>query len=202
MNADAPLWNQMIAASLARLWADLAPVDSLLPDLAFDAVLARADHGEFVECLPRLLEVMTLPGADPETAIAVFDRLESAGWTEWPDRRRRPIEKLLDQWWATELALEPGEPPVHDVLAALVRLDQPVGRWLQPWLEDLDGPGARHFVALVNDQLSSERWAEFPDRREQVLAWTRSEPAIMGLTLVGGVHLDSGQLGQALDRML
>ncbi len=202
MNAEAPRWNQMITASLARLWHDLAPPDSLLPDLAFDAVLSRADHGEFIECLPRLLELVTLPGADPESAVAVFDRLEAHDWTAWPDDRRRPIEKLLDQWWATELALEPGEPAVHDVLAALIRLDQPVGRWLQPWLEALDGPGARHFVAMVADQLSSDRWAEYPDRREQVLAWSRSEPAIMGLTLVGGVHLEPGQLGQALDRML
>ncbi len=192
----------MIASSLEQLWSDLAPAGSLLPDLGFDAVLARADHGEFMSCLPRLLEVATLPGADPETAIAVFDRLEANEWTSWPDRQRRPIEKLLDLWWATELALEPGIPPVHDVLAALARLDQPMQRWLQPWLEDFDGPGARHFVALVIDQLSSQRWAELPDRREQVLAWTRSEPAVLGLTVIGGVHLEAGELGEALDRML
>ncbi len=202
MSNDVPRWNQMITRSLAELWTIFAPKDSLLPDLAFDAVLARADHGEFSACLPRLLEIVTLPEADPEHAIAVFDRLELAAWTDWPDHERRPVERLLDLWWSTELALEPGNPPLHDVLAALARLDQPLGRWLQPWLEDLDGPGARHFVALVDDQLSSERWAEVPDRREQVLAWTRSEPAIMGMTLVGGVHLDPGQLGEALDRML
>ncbi len=202
MSSQAPRWNQMIAASLEQLWRQLAPTDSLLPELAFDAVLSRADHGEFIECLPRLLEIVTLPGADPDVAVAVFDRLTANGWATWPDERRRPIERLLDLWWSTELALEPGEPAAHDVLGALVRLEQPVSRWLQPWLEDLDGPGARHFVALVADQLSSDRWAEVPDQREQVLAWTRSEPAVMGLTLVGGVHLDPGQLGLALDRML
>lgn len=202
MTADAPRWNQLIAASLDRLWREFAPPDSLLPQLAFDAVLVRADDGEFLECLPRLLELVTLPGADPELAVAVFDRLESHEWTSWPDERRRPVEELLDRWWATHLALEPGDPAIHGVLAALVRLDQPVSRWLQPWLEDLDGPGARHLALLVRDQLTSARWNEVPDRRGQVLAWTRSEPVVMGLTLVGGVHLDPGQLGDALDRML
>jgi hypothetical protein len=135
-------------------------------------------------------------------AIAVFDRLEAAGWHDWPDADRRLVDDVLDLWWATELQLEPGEPSVHDVLAALARLHPPMIRWLDPWLRDLDGPGARHLVRMVADQLSSVRWAERPDRRAQVVAWTRSEPVVIGLTLVGGVHLEPGQLGDALDRML
>lgn len=195
-------WNDMIDQSIRGLWATVGSADSLLPDLAFDAVVARADHGEFAACLPRLLELSTAPRADPDLAVAVFDRLEAHGWTGWPDDRRRQVEHLLDLWWATLLRSDPGIPALHEVLAALVRLDQPVRRWLQPWLEDLDGSGARHLVLLVADGLSSQRWAEVPDRRGQVLAWTRSEPVLMGLTLVGGVHLEHGELGEALDRML
>lgn len=199
---DEPRWNEMIDGSIRALWTTFGSSDSLLPDLAFDAVLARADHGEFPESVPRLFELGTAPGADPDMAVAVFDRLEGQDWSNWPDGRRRPVEHLLDQWWAMLLRAEPGVPAVHEVLAALVRLNQPVIRWLQPWLEDLDGPGARHLALLVINELSSPRWAEVPDRREQVLAWTRSEPVLMGLTLVGGVHLEPGELSEALDRML
>lgn len=200
-------WNEPIAESLQRLWLEMSPARSLLPDLAFDAVLARADHGELRACLPRLLELVTLPGADPELAMAVFDRIGSLSASAlpasvWSTRDRTMILDLCDLWWETELALEPGEPAVHDVLSALVRLDVPVVRWLEPWLRNFDGPGARHLIRLVADGLHSARWHDVPDRRQQVLSWTRTEPVVIGLTLVGGVHLEPGELGDALDRML
>ncbi len=196
------LHNQRVTAALDDVWSRFGSRDSLFPNLALDAVLVRAEHGELRASLPRMLELATRPLGDPEVAVAVFDRLENAGWSDWDASDRRTIERVLDQWWLTELALEPGEPALHDVLAALARLDIELIRWLEPWLCDLDGPGARHLARMVEDQLSSARWREIPDRRGQVLAWTRSEPVVMGLTIVGGVHLAPGQLGDALDRML
>ncbi len=196
------LHNERVAGALDDVWSRFGSRDSLFPNLALDAVLVRADQGELRAALPRMLELATSPLADPEGAVAVFDRLEAAGWSDWAADERRSIERVLDQWWLTELALEPGEPALHEVLGALARLDIELVRWLDPWLRDLDGPGARHLASMVDDQLSWSRWQETPDRRRQVLAWTRSEPVVMGLTVVGGVHLEPGQLGDALDRML
>jgi hypothetical protein len=75
-------------------------------------------------------------------------------------------------------------------------------RWLAPWLDDLDGPAARHLATVVITQLPEAEWAAHQDERAQILAWCRSEPVVIGLTVVGGVHLDDGQLSDALDRML
>lgn len=197
-----PARNEMMAATLDALWAALGPEDSLLEELAADAVLARARHGELRACLPRLLELATAAGASPELAVATFDLLERNDWDQWPRRERALVEAHLDQWWLTTLYLEPESPALHEVLGALVQLEIGVRRWLDPWLVELDGAGARHLVALVADGLSSPHWAQRPDQRTQVLAWTRSEPVIVGLTLVGGVHLGPGELGRALDRML
>ena len=54
----------------------------------------------------------------------------------------------------------------------------------------------------VDTQLPEAEWKSFGDERSQILSWCRSEPVVIGLTVVGGVHLDEGQLGAALDRML
>ena len=72
----------------------------------------------------------------------------------------------------------------------------------KPLLVGLEGAGALHLADLAIGGLGSSAWDQQPDRRGQVLGWLASEPVILGLTLVGGVHLDDGQLGAALDVML
>ena len=75
-------------------------------------------------------------------------------------------------------------------------------RWLGPWLDALDGPAARHLARFVIDGPTDPGWEASEDHAGQVLAWARTEPVLFGLTLVGGVHLDDGMLGEALDVLL
>ncbi len=45
-------------------------------------------------------------------------------------------------------------------------------------------------------------WDGHDDQRRQVAAWTQTEPVVMGLTIVGGIHLDDGVLGRVLEVLL
>jgi len=62
--------------------------------------------------------------------------------------------------------------------------------------------GARHLAEVIVSRLPEAEWEGSEDQRSQILGWSRTEPVIIGLTVVGGVHLDDGQLSDALDLML
>ncbi len=191
-----------LGASVDRLWSVLGDRESLFPELPDDAALARARSGELVEAIPRLLELAIGGGLERVAITEPFDLLREADWTTWPANQRAAIEDVIDTWWLwTRTAIEPEHGPGL-VLACLCRLGVPQIRWLGVWLDDLDGPAAGHLAAVVTSQLQEPEWEGFDDERSRILGWCRTEPVIIGLTVVGGVHLEEGQLSAALDAML
>ena len=191
-----------LGASVDRLWSVLGDRESLFPELPDDAALARARAGELVEAMPRLLELAIGGGLERVVITEPFDMLREADWTTWSVDRRVAIENVVDTWWTwTRTAIESDHSPGL-VLACLCRLGVPQIRWLGAWLEDLDGPAAGHLAEVVIGQLPEPEWEGFDDERSRILGWCRTEPVIIGLTVVGGVHLEEGQLSAALDLML
>ncbi len=191
-----------MATAIDALWATFGDRSSLMPYLEADAVMARARTGELKVAIPRLAELVVtdaLVGVEP---TELFEMLSSADWQSWPAGERSAIGQFADTWWTFTRSDEDPLVEADTVLACLAHLDVPLVRWLGPWLTDLDGPGAGHLATTVIERLTAKGWATRPDERLQILAWTRTEPVIVGLTLIGGVHLDEGQLGQALDLML
>lgn len=196
-----PLQGEL-GAVVDRLWDVLGDRQSLFPNLPDDAVLARARSGELAEAMPRLLELAIGGGFERVAVTVPFDMLREADWTTWPAEQRCALEDVMDTWWSwTRTAIDPEARPGL-VLACLCRLGVPQIRWLGPLLDDLDGPAAQHLVDVVMGQLPEPEWEGFDDQRSQILAWCRTEPVIIGLTVVGGVHLEAGQLSEALDLML
>lgn len=188
--------------AIDHVWDVLGDRESLLPSLADDAVMARARSGEARAAIPRLLELAVADELEHLSIIEPFDLLADEEWRSWPDVERRAIEALMDTWWTWTLtAIDPTISPGR-VLACLCRIGVPQIRWLGPWLDDLDGPPARHLAHVIISQLPEVEWEGAPDQRSQILGWTRTEPVIIGLTVVGGVHLEEHQLSQALDLML
>lgn len=191
-----------LQVAIDELWAALGDRTGLLPSLPDDAVMARARAGEAKGALPRLLELAVTGGLERVTLTEPFDLLGELAWTSWPARERKAVEGLLDTWWEwTRTAVEPEIAP-GVVLACLCRVGVPQVRWLGPWLDDLDGPMARHLAQIVTEQLPEPEWAGIEDQRSQILGWVRTEPVIIGLTVVGGVHLEADHLSAALDHML
>jgi hypothetical protein len=191
-----------VDTALERLWDLLGDRSSLFPDLAADAVLARARAGELTAAVPRLFELVTNDQLGDQPIVEPFRLLAENGWQTWLPLQQRAVEEFADVWWTDTRTAETPRFRPGEVLACLAHLDLPLVRWLHPWLDDLDGPGARHLATIVLSQLDEPAWTTRPDARAQILAWTRSEPVVIGLTLVGGVHLEPGQLGSALDLML
>jgi hypothetical protein len=98
---------------------------------------------------------------------------------------------------------------VPDVLVAQTRVRGEVRPLLDRWLAELDGPGAVHLAELLRDGLDPDThrlvhpgWEGIEDLAGRVVAWARSEAVILGLTLLGGTHLDRTLLSDALDRMI
>jgi hypothetical protein len=194
----------IVVAAVERLWAIMADDYGLLPDLAADAALARADGGELVAATPRLVELAVGERATPADAAAIVQRL---GAHPWLPQQRRGVEDALDGWWVETLEREPGtHRPGYEpgaVLGMLVGYGAPMVRWLDPWLHQLDGPGARHLADLVlAGGPSGPTWTGHEDQALQVMGWARTETVINGLALVGGTHLPDGVLSDALDRLL
>lgn len=191
-----------LTEAIERVWDALGDRTSLMPSLLDDAVMARARTGETKEAIPRLLELAIVDQLEHLNITEPFELLAEAGWRRWPDQERRAIEALLDTWWTwTRTAIEPTVQPGR-VLACLCRTGIPQVRWLGPWLDDLDGPPAQHLAEVIISQLPEPEWEGAEDERSQILGWSRTEPVVIGLTIVGGVHLDDGQLSDALDLML
>lgn len=175
--------------------------DGLLPTLAADAVLARAAD-DLIPCVPRLLELTVTGQLGDVASWTLPDLLVAHNWTAWPREQCGSIENVLDTWWATVLSMYPAVPAADEVLGSLVHLQLPMVRWLQPMLEALDGPAACHLADLIQESDPSPAWNGYDDERRQLLAWCRTEPVVMGLTVVGGVYLADGQLGELLDVLL
>ncbi|MEM9564925.1 MAG: hypothetical protein AAGA93_20045 [Actinomycetota bacterium] len=207
LDGPAPIGRSArLGAAIDDLWSRMADDYGLLPDLALDALLARADRGELVAAAPRLVELTVSHAMSVADAAAVVDRF---GQYDWEPPERVAVGEALDAWWLETLRRLPGEqvepyrPEV--VLGVVVGFGVPMVRWLGPWLDELDGPGAVHLADVVlggPDGLSGPAWVGKEDEARQVLAWARTEPVVTGLTLVGGVHLGDGVLGDVLDRLL
>ncbi len=192
-----------LQAAIEVAWESLGDRESLMPDLAADAVLVRANDGELLPAVPRILELAVTAEYGSVPAHELIARLAPVVDESGPSRT--VVLDVLDAWWNTTLALdvsEEGGRSAGEVLGALAHLNEPLVRWLGPWLVDLDGPAARHLAAFILSEGAGEAWDDVPDKRSQVLGWAATEPVVFGLTLVGGVHLDEGDLSDVLDRLL
>ncbi|MEZ5342551.1 MAG: hypothetical protein R2706_14200 [Acidimicrobiales bacterium] len=173
----------------------------LLHQLPLDAVLARADAGELMACVPRLCDLTVnnqLAGVSP---VEIFDRLASV-WPQFSGDQRASVFSVLTLWWQASLGLYPSDPSPSTVLASLARLPMPLSHWLDYWLRDLDEAQAAHIADLALRGIDSPEWTAVPDKRGQVVGWLKSEPVLTGLTFVAGVHLGKETLGHVLDRLI
>ncbi|MEL6985903.1 MAG: hypothetical protein AAFO29_25965 [Actinomycetota bacterium] len=198
--------SRRLSEAIETLWSTMADDYGLLPDLAVDALLARADRGELAEASPRLLELLVGHELTIEDGAGVVERL---GRHRWEPAERDAVTEALDGWWLQTLKRPANEHapeyPVAVVLGILVGFGAPMVRWLGPWLDELDGPGAAHLASVViggPDGLSGPAWEGKADEARQVLNWARTETVVNGLALVGGVHLEDGVLDQVLDRLI
>ncbi|MEM9652782.1 MAG: hypothetical protein AAGA65_11845 [Actinomycetota bacterium] len=206
MTVERPGRSIAVTDAVARAWTAMAEDYGLLPQLDADAVLARFDRGEVTEATPRLLELLVAHDLPVATAADVVIRLGDRVWTA---EQLLVIQEVLDAWWREVLMLEPGEhtepytPEV--VLGILAGFDAPMVRWFEPWISELDGPGATHLASIVvagPDRLDPDAWAAVPDRAGQLFGWARSETVINGLALVGATHVEDELLSDALDRLI
>lgn len=199
-----------LMAGLSRLWATMASDYGLLPQLPFDAVMARslgrdgrADRSELRRCAPRLVNLMVDYDLTIDQSIEVIDRLASVSWR---DGERSLLVEILDSWWFEVLQRLPGEhPPDYppsEVLGLVARTGAPMVRWLHVWLDQLDGPAASYLAEAVIDGLSGSAWVGLDDERTQVLTWARSETVVNGLALIGATHLDDGTFHALMDRLI
>ncbi len=195
--------SNRLRSAQAGLWDTMAEDYGLFPDLAFDAVMARAERGELVTATPRLVELLVDQQLSVMDSAAVVSTL---GDQRWDNGRRAALEEVFDAWWQETLLLEPGEhqPPFTPevVLGVLVGYGAPMVRWLAPWLVELDGPGAAHLAAVVLGGLDGPAWRGKADQAGQVIGWARTETVINGLALIGCTHLDDQILSDVLDRLI
>ncbi len=175
---------------------------SLMDSLAADAAMARAAGGEVRQALHRLIELTSSGQLGDRRPVEIFDLLVGANWLEWEIPQVRAVTGWAHAWWRTVLFDFPGEQRAADRLGELVHLGLPIGGWLSVWLDELDGPAALHLADFVIDGSSHPAWSDRTDELGQLEAWTRSEPVIVGLTTIGGVHLPPGVLGKVLDRIV
>ena len=202
-----------LVAALAGRWT---PARSLVPALEPDALLAwidgageRGDDDAVRAATPRLVELAIADDLHPVPVWEALSHLVPAGWRAWPLEDQMAVEAVLDSWWRATLLGHPSRPRAHDVLVAQARMRGVVRPLLDRWIQELDGPGALHLAELIVHDvdpetavLHHEGWQGFEDLATQVVAWARSEAVILGLTLVGGIHLPPGLLSEALDRLL
>lgn len=173
----------------------------LVPELQLETVLARArtgDADEVAACLPRLLDALVGGDLSPVGSIEVVELLDGHGG--------HAIVDLLDAWWFDVLQRSPGEHRngvgPEDVLGLLAHTEPPMVRWLHPWLDTLDGPPAIHLATAIVDGFPAPTWSGRTDRRQQVMAWTRTEAVINGLALIGATHIDGDTMSRVLDILI
>lgn len=175
----------------------------LFPHLETDAVLARADDGGLTQAVPRLLDLLTAGQVSVADGATIASMIGSYPWAV---EQRILIEETFAAWWLETLMRSPGEhtePFTPDaVLGILVGYDPSMIRWFEPWLFELDGPGAAHLATMVLDGLDGPAWVGKDDEASQVLGWARTETVINGIALIGGTHLDDDVLSDVLDRLI
>ncbi len=181
--------------ALDRLRSAL-PTDELADAVEIPTLLALADAGDLAGVTAPLLEAV-IDGRVPASERAAV----LARWRTTDDVRWDEVIDAAVAWWDEARWADPSE-PAHLVLADLCHLDEPMSRWLQPWLDDLDGEPARHLAAAVLADWAAPGFAELPDQQQQCRSWAASEPVVFGFTLVGGVHLEQGELGAVFDRLV
>lgn len=190
-----------VADALDAVRRSFGEPQGLISDLPADATWARAKAGELIECTSRLLELWAAADLKPVPAQEVMGHLAD-NWSGFPPGGQRAIESLADALWKQTLTTHPSEPSADELLGQLIHLRLPMVRWLEPWLGLLDGPGAPQLADSVLRHNETDAWAAVPDARSQLEAWARSEPVVMGIAVVGGVHLDEGDFGALLDRLV
>ncbi len=180
---------------LADRWEVIDGTETgLWPELAADAALARFEGGDRGQAgMIRLTELVVSPGGVAQGG-PLIDALRRADATVL-------LTELASLWWTQTLLQYPASDRAADVLAALCRCTGELGRWLRAWLDALDGPGAQHLAEAVCSDFQSSLWPS-DDLRGQAEAWARSEAVVNGITLIGGVHLEPGQLDELLDRII
>ncbi len=194
--------SRPLSDAIDRL-CDVFPIPSgLLRDLPADAVFARAATGELRESLARLLELVALDELGDRHAFEAFDLLAAERWQEMGSAEVGAISRFADAWWVSSLADHPGPPRPADRLGELCHLELPMVRWLSVWLDEFDGPAADHLADFVLEGSDHPAWQGYDDQYGQVVAWTQSEPVVMGVTLVGGIHLGPERLRAVLDRIV
>jgi hypothetical protein len=74
------------------IWADLGI-------FSFKALTSFGDEDDFRHFLPRLLQLYVLDHAGaPYTLFMVFEKLNSARWTNWPPDEVEAIRTFIDAW--------------------------------------------------------------------------------------------------------
>lgn len=194
--------SQPLARAIDDLRTAFPAPRGLLADLPADAVFAWATTGELVPAVSRLLELLARNQLGDRHGYEAFDLLDAGGWQGWEAARVAAICRLADAWWLTALVDHPGDVRAADRLGELCHLGLPMVRWLSVWMDHFDGAGALHLADLVLEGSGHPAWIGYDDLYGQVEAWTRSEPVVMGLTLVGGVHVGRRRLGSVLDRIV
>ncbi len=192
--------------AIQRLWATMADDYGLIAEIELDTVLARTktgDAADVVRGLPRLLSALVDGELSPVEGIEVMELLHR---DHWSDSSRSVMLDVLDAWWFDVLQRDsaehhPGLRP-DAVLGLLAHSPAPMVRWLHPWLDELDGPASTHLAEAVVAGFPSPTWAGREDERQQVMAWTRSETVVNGLTLVGATHIDSATMSRMLDVLI
>ncbi len=148
--------SPFLREACAALWNAFRPQPSgdfgLLPQLAFDAVMARARSGEALVCAPRLVEMTVCHQLSVVEARQVMDLVANAVSSMSTDQALAVLD-TLEAWWLQALQREmseqaPGFPPAV-MLGIIARWDSPMTRWLTSWLEHLDGPGSRYLVDAI-----------------------------------------------------
>ncbi len=178
------------------------PSDRLLVDeLAADAALAIAAT-DLDATLARLFELIAVDRLGDRQAYEVFDLLARADWLQWDMPAVQAIAGWADAWWLTALKSEPESTNAGDVLGQLTHLGLPMVKWLTVWLDEMDGSGARHLANFLIDGSDHMGWDGRADEQQQVLAWARSETVVNGLMMIGAAHLEPGQIGLVLDRII
>lgn len=178
------------------------PTDRVLVhELAADAALAVATS-DLEASLARLFELVALDELEDRNAYEVFDLLNQADWLEWDMPAVQAITGWADAWWLTVLKSEPELISAGAVLGHLTHLGLPMVKWLRVWLDELDGPGARHLASFLIDGSDHDGWNGRSDERRQVLAWARSETVVNGLMMIGAAHLAPGQMAMILDKVI
>ena len=191
-----------VSEAIESVWRAFGRSEGLISHLAPDAAWVRAQSGEFEACLPRLLELWAENALTTNPKAHEVLRATAEAWPELTSPQARSVEALGDVLWERVLTTHPSSPSADELLSQLVFLGLPMVRWLDPWLVSLDGPGAPQLADAIVRPAASEAWDLQPDYRQQLQAWAATEAVVIGLTVVGGVHLDEGDLAALFDRLI